>query len=72
LAENTGAATLGNPLNVVVWLIEDLKKHGHELKAGDLISVGSFSPLVPLKAGQTVTVRYEGLAHPAAVRVTFQ
>jgi 2-keto-4-pentenoate hydratase len=72
LAENTGAATLGNPLNVVVWLIEDLKKGGHELKAGDLISVGSFSPLVPLKAGQTVTVRYEGLAHPAAVQVTFQ
>jgi 2-keto-4-pentenoate hydratase len=28
LAENTGAATLGNPLNVVVWLIEDLKKGG--------------------------------------------
>jgi 2-keto-4-pentenoate hydratase len=72
LAENTGAATLGNPLNVVVWLIEDLKRGGHELKAGDLISVGSFSPLVPLKAGQTVIVRYEGLAQPAAVRVTFQ
>jgi 2-keto-4-pentenoate hydratase len=72
LAENTGAATLGNPLNVVVWLIEELKKGGHELRAGDLISVGSFSPLVPLKAGQTVTVRYEGLAQPAAVRVTFQ
>jgi 2-keto-4-pentenoate hydratase len=32
-----------------------LEKGGHELKAGDLISVGSFSPLVPLKAGQTVT-----------------
>ena len=57
---------------MVVWLIEDLKKGGHELKAGDLISVDSFSPLVPLKAGQTVTVRYEGLAQQATVRVTFQ
>jgi len=55
-----------------VWLIEELKKEGHELKAGDLISVGSFSPLAPPKAGQTVAVRYEGLAQPASVRVTFQ
>ena len=39
---------------------------------GLLASVGSFSPLVPLEVGQTVTVRYEGLAQPAAVRVTFQ
>jgi len=44
-----------------VWLIEELKKEGYELKAGDLISVGSFSPLAPPKAGQTVAVRYEGL-----------
>lgn len=72
LAENTGAATLGNPLNVVVWLVEDLKKSGYRLKAGDLISVGSFSPLVPLKAGQTIAVRYEGLSRPSTVRVTFK
>jgi 2-keto-4-pentenoate hydratase len=72
VAENTGAATLGNPLNVVVWLVGDLKKAGYKLKAGDLISVGSFSPLVPPKPGQTVSVTYEGLAQPATVRVTFQ
>jgi 2-keto-4-pentenoate hydratase len=72
LAENTGSATLGNPLNVVVWLLEELRKGGQVLKAGDLISVGSFSPLLPLKSGQTVTVRYEGLPQPAVVRVTFQ
>jgi 2-keto-4-pentenoate hydratase len=26
LAEGTGSATLGNPLNAVIWLIEDLAK----------------------------------------------
>ena len=72
VAENTGAATLGNPMNVVSWLIGDLKKAGHRLKAGDLISIGSFSPLVPVKAGQTVSVTYEGMAQPATVKVTFQ
>jgi 2-keto-4-pentenoate hydratase len=72
VAENTGAATLGNPMNVVAWLIGDLKKAGYRLKAGDLISIGSFSPLFPVKAGQTVSVTYEGMAQPATVKVTFQ
>jgi 2-keto-4-pentenoate hydratase len=61
LAENTGAATLGNPLNAVTWLVSDLAASGRTLKAGDLISVGSFSPLLPPRPGSTVTVRYEGL-----------
>ena len=72
VAENTGAATLGNPMNVVAWLIGDLKKAGHRLKTGDLISIGSFSPLFPVEAGQTVSVTYEGMAQPATVKVTFQ
>lgn len=72
LAENTGAATLGNPLNAVVWLADDLKKNGRKLVAGDLISVGSFSPLTPPKPGQSVTVRYEGLPGTPKVTVNFQ
>ena len=72
VAENSGAATLGNPLNVVVWLIGDPKKAGHRLKAGHLISVGSFSPLVPPKPGQTVSVSYDGLGERATVTVNFQ
>jgi 2-keto-4-pentenoate hydratase len=72
LAENTGAATLGNPLNVVVWLVEDLAKSGRKLSAGDLISVGSFTPLTPPKPGQTVTVRYEGLPGTPKVSVKFE
>jgi 2-keto-4-pentenoate hydratase len=72
LAENTGAATLGNPLNAVVWLAEELGKSGIKFKAGDLISVGSFSPLSPPKPGQAVAVQYEGLGAPATVKVSFQ
>lgn len=72
LAESTGAATLGNPLNAVVWLIQDLAANGRKLSAGDLISVGSFSPLTPPKAGQAVTVRYEGFAGTPKVSVRFE
>jgi 2-keto-4-pentenoate hydratase len=72
LAESTGAATLGNPLNAVVWLVQDLAKSGRSLKAGDLISVGSFTPLTPPKPGQEVTVRYEGFPGTPKVSVRFQ
>ena len=73
LAEGTGAATLGNPLNAVLFLAAELKATGGRLKAGDLVSVGSFSALMPPKAGQTVRVAYEGLpgADPT-VSVTFE
>ncbi len=72
LAEGSGAATLGNPLNVVVWLVEELAKGGRKLSAGDLISVGSFTPLVPPKPGQVVTVRYDGLPGSPKVSVKFE
>lgn len=72
LAEGAGAATLGNPLAAVVWLVEDLAGSGRRLQAGDLISVGSFTPLTPPKPGETVTVGYEGLPGNPSVSVTFE
>lgn len=61
LAQGTGAMALGHPLNAVLWLVKDLNAAGIRLKAGDLLSLGAFSPLAAPKAGQTVTVRYDGL-----------
>ena len=61
LAKAKGDALLGHPLNPVLWLIEDLAATGEKLKAGDLISLGSFARPQPPQAGQTVTVRYDGL-----------
>lgn len=72
LAEGTGAATLGNPLNSVIWLAGDLAASGKRLKAGDLVSVGSFSPLLPPKAGQAITVRYEGVPGTPKVSASFE
>lgn len=56
----TGSMILGNPLNAVLWLIEDLRRNGKQLQAGDLISLGSVKA-VPPQPGQTYTVRYDGL-----------
>jgi 2-keto-4-pentenoate hydratase len=68
-----GADVLNNPLNAVLWIAESLKGEGKALKNGDLLSLGSFSALLPPKAGDTITVRYIGLSPvPAEVTVTFE
>ncbi|MBK1661940.1 2-keto-4-pentenoate hydratase [Paracraurococcus ruber] len=62
IARAPGRVVLGHPLNVVAFLIEDLKKQGRALKAGDYLSVAGYSAPVVAEAGRTYTVRYEGLA----------
>lgn len=63
LARAPGTAILDHPLNVVRWLARDLARTGGRLKAGDLLSLGSYSPLLPAAGavGRTITVRYDGM-----------
>lgn len=73
IAKSPGTAILGHPLDAVAWLVADLGRAGITLKAGDMLSLGSFSPLSPPAAGRTVTARYEGLTDkPVEVKATFQ
>ncbi|HKA39462.1 MAG TPA: fumarylacetoacetate hydrolase [Burkholderiales bacterium] len=72
LAGGTGTAILDHPLNAVLWLAQDLEKSRIQLKAGDLLSLGSFTaPLTP-RPGLVVTVRYDGLPGNPAVSVRFR
>jgi 2-keto-4-pentenoate hydratase len=70
LARGQGSDILEHPLNAVVWLAAALAQEGLGMKPGDVISLGSFSPLLPPKAGLTVTATYDGLpgAQPVVVR----
>ena len=72
LASATGSAILGHPLNAVLWLAQDLERSGVRLKPGDLLSLGSFTPPMPPRAGLAVTVRYEGLPGNPQVSVRFR
>jgi 2-keto-4-pentenoate hydratase len=72
LDSGKGSAILDHPLNAVIWLADDLKKSGITLKPGDLLSLGSFSRLLPPQAGQTVRVIYEGLPGNPSVSVRFR
>jgi 2-keto-4-pentenoate hydratase len=72
LGRASGTAILGHPLNAVSWLARDLASHGKALKAGDLISLGSFGSPRAATPGHTITVRYDGLPGADPVWVKFE
>lgn len=67
-----GSDILEHPLNAVVWLAQALAKDGLSMKPGELISLGSFSPLIPPKPGVKVIATYYGLIDAQPVSVTFK
>jgi 2-keto-4-pentenoate hydratase len=67
-----GSDVLEHPLNAVVWLASDMAREGRTMAVGDLISLGSFSRLMPPKPGLAVEVTYNGLPGTPVVRVTFK
>jgi 2-keto-4-pentenoate hydratase len=72
LGRGKGGDILEHPLNAVVWLAEALAREGRAMKPGELISLGSFSPLSPPKPGLKVTATYNGLPGAVPVSVTFR
>jgi 2-keto-4-pentenoate hydratase len=67
-----GSDVLDHPLNAVTWLVSDLARDGLALKAGDLVSLGSFSRLLQPSSGLTVDVQYLGLPGDPRVGVMFR
>jgi 2-keto-4-pentenoate hydratase len=67
-----GSDVMGHPLNAVVWLAQDMARNGLSLKVGDLVSLGSFSRLLPPKPGQKVEVAFWGLPGTPAVTLGFR
>lgn len=72
LANAPGAAILGDPLNAVLWLIEDLRKSDVRLKVGDRLSLGAFSPPLAPRSEMRVKVRYLGLPGDPEINVRFK
>ena len=72
LARGESSALLGHPLKAVLWLRDDLKAAGIRLQPGDLLCLGTITPLMPVQAKTTVRARYIGLEdEPVEVSVRF-
>jgi len=72
LDRGLGSDVLGHPLNAVIWLARDLARQGVALQPGDLVSLGSFSRLLPPQPGLAVAVEYLGLPGNPVVTVNFR
>lgn len=72
LDSGKGSGTLDHPFNAVMWLASDLRRAGITLKPGDMLSVGSFTKLVPPRPGMNVKAVYEGLPGNPSVSVSFR
>lgn len=64
----TGAA-MGHPFEGLAWLANHVAERGRSLEAGHVVLTGSAFTPKPVKAGDTVTYRIEGLGS-ASVQVT--
>jgi 2-oxopent-4-enoate/cis-2-oxohex-4-enoate hydratase len=56
-----GSAVQGHPAEAVAWLANTLGEFGIPFRKGELILSGSLAPLVPVVAGDSFTMRIEGL-----------
>lgn len=68
LAAAPGSAILGHPLNAVLWL----RDSGLTFAPGDMLSLGSFGPLLPPRPGLTATITWAGLPGDPSLSVSFE
>jgi 2-keto-4-pentenoate hydratase len=72
LGRAKGSALMDNPINSVMWLAQDVAKHGMRMQPGDKLSLGGFIPPTPTQPGLSVKVQYLGLPQDPSVSVTFK
>ena len=60
---------LGNPLNVVAWLANELPKHGRALHRGDKITTGTTAEVYLANPGDRITADFGALG---SVEVRFE
>nr|WP_276607294.1 2-oxopent-4-enoate hydratase [Tepidiphilus succinatimandens] len=61
VATGAGAAALGAPANAVAWLANTLGQLGVSLQAGEIILSGSLAAMVPVRAGDNLSVTIGGI-----------
>jgi len=61
IATGAGAAALGHPANAVAWLANTLGQFDIALEAGDIVLSGSLAAMVPVAAGDNLSVSIGGI-----------
>ena len=69
IQEAMSSNLMGNPINVLKWLISNFNAKGIVLKANDRISLGSVGKLYALKANKSYIYTFDGLGQTSSVSI---
>ena len=61
VAQGRGAAALGHPADAVAWLANTLGALGVPLLAGEVVLSGSLAALIPVAAGDALSMHIDGI-----------
>ena len=64
--EGSGAAVLGNPLDVMAWLADELPRFGRRLQAGDMVTTGVTTGVFEAVAGDVLEAEFDGVGSVAS------
>ncbi|MEM7325016.1 MAG: fumarylacetoacetate hydrolase family protein [Actinomycetota bacterium] len=67
VGSGTGADVLGDPIEALRWLVDNLVGRGITLAAGQVVTTGTLTQLAPFPPGATAVARFDGLGE-ASVR----
>lgn len=63
LCRGHGAHPQGDPFASIAWLATRLSRQGRGIIAGEILTTGTFTGVVPLEAGQSATVSFQGIGN---------
>ena len=66
--QGVGADVMGDPLRPLLWLAEERREWGDGLRAGETISTGSMTGMLPIRAGQHARATF---GDAAVVEISF-
>ena len=58
VSANVGSDLMGNPLNALAWLANQLSARGHKLRRGDIVMSGGISKLLRPEIGDRIEARF--------------
>jgi 2-keto-4-pentenoate hydratase len=68
VVDQVGGNSAGDPLDLVVWLANRLAESEGGLRAGDLVTTGSFTGLAEIEPGATARARFAGIGEATVTR----
>ncbi len=64
----TGEHVLGDPLDALMWLVENLAGRGIAIEVGQVVTTGTATQVTPLAAGSTAVASFEGVGSVSLTR----